>query len=244
MFRHVYGRRSERQRKKALSRFSNTINDPVVVQEDDQSFQHNLVDQPHDVDEQTQHDNDILNTEIEDPLVEEIRPSATRSGKRKLKEAKRMHGMKPKKTKKDPNPAFTPDRCLRSGSKSSASRSRSKKVFEEFVDISLRIARIRRYREDLDRKFNYLNEKVPSNKKLLDLKTEYDGLFGRVVADGLSSLVVNDETGGDFPTGNYVDDAINSPKDDVKVADKPDYDHEDDVMDIAGDHNKVTDISR
>ncbi|KAI3510442.1 hypothetical protein L1887_17439 [Cichorium endivia] len=235
MFRHVYGRRSERQRKKALSRFSNTINDTVVVQEDDQSFQHNLVDQPHDVDEQTQHDNDILNTEIEDPLVEEIRPSATRSGKRKLKEAKRMHGMKPKKTKKDPNPAFTLDRCLRSGSKSSASRSRSKKVFVRHSNSKL---------EDLDRKFNYLNEKVPSNKKLLDLKTEYDGLFGRVVADGLSSLVVNDETGGDFPTGNYVDDAINSPKDDVKVADKPDYDHEDDVMDIAGDHNKVTDISR
>ncbi|KAI3749986.1 hypothetical protein L2E82_20610 [Cichorium intybus] len=40
-----------------------------------------------------------------------------------------MHGVKPKKTKKDPNPAFTPDRCLRSGSKSSASRSRSKKLF-------------------------------------------------------------------------------------------------------------------
>ncbi|KAI3510409.1 hypothetical protein L1887_17380 [Cichorium endivia] len=231
---------SERQRKKALSRFSNTINDPVVVQEDDQSGQHNLVDHPLDVDEQTELDNDILNTEIEDPLVEEITPSTTRSGKRKLKEAKRMHGVKTKKTKKVPNVAFTPDRCLRSGSKSSASGSRSKKLFEEFVDISLRIARIRRYREDLDRKFIDLTGKVSSNKKLLDLKIEYDGLFGRVVADGLSSLVVNDETGGAFPTGNYVDDATNSPKDDEKVADK----HEDDVMDIAGDHNKVTDISR
>ncbi|KAI3503901.1 hypothetical protein L1887_32379 [Cichorium endivia] len=199
----VYGRRSERQRKKALSRFTNSINDHVIVQEDDQSGQDNVVNQPHDVDEQTQHENDILNTEIEDPLVEEISPSATRSGKRKLKEAKRMHGVKTKKTKKDPNPAFTPDRCLRSGSKSSASRSRSKKLF-----------------------------------KLLDLKIEYDGLFGRVVADGLSSLVVNDETGGSFPTGNYIDDAINNPKDDEELADKHDDEHEEDVMDLADDHNK------
>ncbi|KAI3506519.1 hypothetical protein L1887_28880 [Cichorium endivia] len=85
MFRHVYGRRSERQRKKTLSRFSNTINEPVIVQEDDQNGQDNVEPQQHDVDEQTQHENDILNTEIEDGLVEEISPSTTKSGKRKLK---------------------------------------------------------------------------------------------------------------------------------------------------------------
>ncbi|KAI3508436.1 hypothetical protein L1887_23444 [Cichorium endivia] len=117
MFKYVYGRRSERQRKKSLSRFSNTIDEPVIVQEDDQHVQ--------DHDEPQQ---DVVDTE------------------------------------------------------------------------------------------NVI------------VNTENEG-------DGLGSLVVNDEIGGAFSSGNYADDAIISPRD--EHADKHDDEHDEDLMDLADDHTKA-----
>lgn len=54
---------------KALSRYSNTINEPLIVQDDDQYGQNNVELQQNDVDEQTQLENDILTTEFEGNML-------------------------------------------------------------------------------------------------------------------------------------------------------------------------------
>ncbi|KAI3503785.1 hypothetical protein L1887_32235 [Cichorium endivia] len=51
MVNRVYGRRSERQRKKALRRFSNLQNDPLVIEDDVQAPEVEIEDQANDIDE-------------------------------------------------------------------------------------------------------------------------------------------------------------------------------------------------
>ncbi|KAI3523285.1 hypothetical protein L1887_01345 [Cichorium endivia] len=128
MVNRVNGRRSERQRKKSLTRFSNTIDEPVIIGQDDQDVQDDVEHQQDEVDRETITDTINVQTENEDRLVQEIYPSTTNTGKRKLKEAKAMHEVKTKKSRKDPIFVMTPNRLLRSASKSSASRSRIRKV--------------------------------------------------------------------------------------------------------------------
>ncbi|KAI3521743.1 hypothetical protein L1887_11215 [Cichorium endivia] len=74
MVNRVYGRRSERQRKKALRRFSNLQNDPLVIEDDVQDPEVEYEDQGDDIDQgvDVEHEPDILgndndeDTELED----------------------------------------------------------------------------------------------------------------------------------------------------------------------------------
>ncbi|KAI3524183.1 hypothetical protein L1887_02835 [Cichorium endivia] len=74
MVNRVYGRRSERQRKKALRRFSNLQNDPLVIEDDVQDAEVEAEDQGNDIDQgvDVEHETDILgNDNDEDTQVED-----------------------------------------------------------------------------------------------------------------------------------------------------------------------------